>query len=385
MTTTVTVTVSQASTTAGVQKQRTHLMRSTRKLGALLGETPLIIDNSRHEHTASMSSMASRRSGMIFLGTDLLALPPPSPDGLKSVESSGAKMDRPMLFLRRPLPTLLSTAPSPQSPSFPALTPTTPLTPEPVVVDRRKKMAKLTRTLGVNPPAELVFRGVNAKELAAIPSPHYVSSVLAALGPANSTVGSRASMMSVESLASPTREATLLPYRATAARSASSLALPSSSGPWVNGGERFSSPPASSAYPDYSHKHARYGSTSSTRSETPYPAPPVATTSEAEAVESKTSRSTADARFLSRHFIVDLPERTSSRMHVQNLRALSPAVGLRSPSPTWSLSEDVDADADEALVREEVRDGWTGQWTFEGGAAGQDMQDVVKQLREMRL
>ncbi|CAK5268007.1 unnamed protein product, partial [Mycena citricolor] len=234
MTTTVTVTVSQASTTAGVQKQRTHLMRSTRKLGSLLGETPLIIDNSRHEHTASMSSMASRRSGMIFLGTDLLALPPPSPDGLKSVESSGAKMDRPMLFLRRPLPTLLSTAPSPQSPSFPALTPTTPLTPETVVVDRRKKMAKLTRTLGVNPPAELVFRGVSAKEFAAIPSPHYVSSVLAALGPANSTVGSRASMMSVESLASPTREATLLPYRATAARSASSLVLSSPSGPWVN-------------------------------------------------------------------------------------------------------------------------------------------------------
>ncbi|KAJ7763229.1 hypothetical protein DFH07DRAFT_882663, partial [Mycena maculata] len=132
------------------QTHRAHLIRSTRKLGALLGETPQIIESTtpRHAPSASMSSIDSRRSGRIFETNT-----PPRSSSLAPSPTPFAS--RPMLYLKLASPArpLSVSVTSPLTPGFSPLTPTF----APVVVDRRKKMAKLGHLLGQNVPPELVF------------------------------------------------------------------------------------------------------------------------------------------------------------------------------------------------------------------------------------
>ncbi|KAF7360848.1 hypothetical protein MSAN_01114200 [Mycena sanguinolenta] len=123
---------------------RLRLMRSTRKLGELLGETPLLVETLP---TATSSVSTHSRSASTFTSE-------------AASHGDSSHLARPMLLLHLPA-TSSSTAErtsvqSPLSPTF-SLTLNSPVTPTFVVDTRRRKMAKLTRTLGENVPPELVF------------------------------------------------------------------------------------------------------------------------------------------------------------------------------------------------------------------------------------
>ncbi|KAJ7835128.1 hypothetical protein B0H14DRAFT_3461608 [Mycena olivaceomarginata] len=147
--------------------QRLRLMRSTRKLGALLGETPLLVDSSpaaansfspAHGRSASTMSTGTKSSGRLYLSA------PHSPSlclGESHDDSCAAHISRPRLLLHLPSSGRSSPVPtergSPLSPTF-SLSLNSPVTPTfSVDTDRRRKMAKVMRTLGENVPPELVF------------------------------------------------------------------------------------------------------------------------------------------------------------------------------------------------------------------------------------
>ncbi|KAF7342466.1 hypothetical protein MVEN_01836100 [Mycena venus] len=162
------------------EAQRRRLMRSTRKLGALLGETPLVVESvstapmswtRRHSHSVSAVAHESKRSGRVYTAESdslsrtsslRLAKAPVVAEATSHTDSSLAPpVARPMLYLSLPSSGASSPAertplPSPLSPSFISLI--SPTTPTPTAdTTRRRKMAKLVRTLGENVPPELVF------------------------------------------------------------------------------------------------------------------------------------------------------------------------------------------------------------------------------------
>ncbi|KAJ6541720.1 hypothetical protein B0H19DRAFT_1268684 [Mycena capillaripes] len=336
---------------------RQHLIQSTRKLGALLGETPLLLEP-RGYHSANSSississvnsddSIASKRSGRIYADA-----PPPRSSSLAPIDpsikstvsrtpASDRHGPRPLLLLRLASPRPVSMA-SPISPSFPI----SPMTPT-FVVDRRKKMAKLVRTLGANVPPELVFSAVpKSKAEAAIPSPVVVPALLSALAPTHES-RRRTSTASIASptLASPTREAALSSH----AYYASTMADDEG---WVDLAP--SSYPPSPCSPYYAKAsptwNARFADDTDVRTPTSPAARP-----------STTTRSTDDTRYLSRHFEFSAPSRSGS-----------PNSGSRSASPY--------GDYDESTSTYRKEQGWSGEWS---GAQGMD--DVVNRLRGLRM
>ncbi|KAJ7064455.1 hypothetical protein C8F01DRAFT_1126924 [Mycena amicta] len=380
--------------------QRANLMRSTRKLGAILGETPLVIEppsptsdynpslRATHGHSR-VSSTDSRRSGRIFVdplprGPSLAAVPMPTP-----AHEPLQQHQRPQLFvLRRPNHHPLSTltVASPISPGFPShyrprsprSPPLTPLTPTAVVVDKRKKMAKLVRTLGTNVPHDMVFSKTDL-----LPSPHVVPSILTALAPAHGRPASLTMRRreSGDSLASATREAVATSYShsrsfgstnsSSSTKSGSRVISPfaplhrtgtsssdSSADSWV--AISTSSAPASpspaaqyiagwNASADDIHVYGRQPTT-----------PP--------AHVSTTSRSTNDARFLSRH-----------------IEFRGPSLDIeRARTPIYeeeSSSDSDDGRLKPSTYRKEERQGWSGEWT---GVGAGGMDDVVARLRGMK-
>ncbi|KAJ7776348.1 hypothetical protein B0H16DRAFT_1506429 [Mycena metata] len=177
-----TMTTMPPTTHALPHAQRAHLIRSTRKLGDLLGETPLLVESSAgaqtlfsrsHSRSASTMSTESKRSARIFMSSPRtsslgLGAVPAFGDATVHAESSPAPttISRPMLFLRLPAAgsppspaaaERMTPLPSPLSPTF-GLALNSPATPPPTLdTSRRRKMAKLMRTLGENVPPELVF------------------------------------------------------------------------------------------------------------------------------------------------------------------------------------------------------------------------------------
>ncbi|KAJ6609584.1 hypothetical protein B0H10DRAFT_2063619 [Mycena sp. CBHHK59/15] len=137
---------------------RQRLVRSIRKIGSVLGETPLLEANSApaHQHSSSSTNTGSRRLGPFFQSLSSLSLSPSDASSSKSDSGhSELSLTRPSLCLR--VPDVFEPLPPPLSPTFsPSLA--SPLTP-PDNDDstRRRTMAKLTRTLGENVPPELVF------------------------------------------------------------------------------------------------------------------------------------------------------------------------------------------------------------------------------------
>src|SRR3984957_1828163 len=131
--------------------QRLRLLRSTRKLGALLGATPYSEDsslqrsrsqpiNSRSKlskapHPPPLRLDATHQQQQLLQQHNLLLLP-------DDIDPTSLSPNRPRAFTFPP--------PSPHSPDF---------TITPPAVARRRKMAKLVRTLGENVPPELVFGG----------------------------------------------------------------------------------------------------------------------------------------------------------------------------------------------------------------------------------
>ncbi|KAJ7931003.1 hypothetical protein B0H13DRAFT_1960091 [Mycena leptocephala] len=116
-------------------EQRLRLMRSTRKLGALLGETPLLVESIlpssfMTSHSRAMSTEPTR-SGRLYLGAGQVEA---------HMEAAGSTpIPRPLLFgASHPFSLSLN------SPSTPTAEST-----------RRRRMAKLVRTLGENVPPEL--------------------------------------------------------------------------------------------------------------------------------------------------------------------------------------------------------------------------------------
>ncbi|KAJ3920311.1 hypothetical protein F5877DRAFT_77213 [Lentinula edodes] len=140
--------------------QRLRLMRSTRKLGKMLGTTPVI--NSSSEFGQHLS--ASHRD------TPSISLHHSSSPRFTHAPKKSKALPRPLVLSLQSLPASFS---SPRS----SAGPTSPLSPTSISTNiassssyrddhdslddplqtRRKRMAKLTRTLGENIPPELVF------------------------------------------------------------------------------------------------------------------------------------------------------------------------------------------------------------------------------------
>ncbi|KAJ7138866.1 hypothetical protein C8R46DRAFT_1320958 [Mycena filopes] len=173
--------------------QRLRLMRSTRKLGAILGTTPFLVDVDAGDLTLTCAAPASPRSpsfennpnrhsttlsfdsrlGSEDTGTPAALLPAPVQRSPSS-SSTTSSIQRPTLLLRiSTVPTRSGgrrRAPSqawgrPGSPRSPLASPWSDDANNVVgarpadagLAARRKKMARLARTLGENVPPELVF------------------------------------------------------------------------------------------------------------------------------------------------------------------------------------------------------------------------------------
>ncbi|KAJ7486723.1 hypothetical protein FB451DRAFT_1553956 [Mycena latifolia] len=132
--------------------QRVRLMRSTRKVGALLGETPLFIDPSSPQNTAFPDPRAPARQPAYIYAPNPRSSSLPNGQLYASTSRAAA---RPLLAVRvaalDEVDSPLTSASSLSFPVFPA---------SPADEQRRqrtRKMARIVRTLGENVPAELVF------------------------------------------------------------------------------------------------------------------------------------------------------------------------------------------------------------------------------------
>ncbi|KAJ7502648.1 hypothetical protein B0H11DRAFT_2274768 [Mycena galericulata] len=426
------------------QTHRAHLIRSTRKLGALLGETPLLVDAAPgRSHTpsssvSSTSSTDSRRSGRVFE-------PAPRSSSLASVDPNerpasrarAAPGPRPLLYLQLAGPSRPTSvaAPSPLTSGFTPITPTFP------PIDRRKKMAKLVRTLGTNVPPELVFSAPDKRAKRPrdpseyLPSPVLVPALLAALGPAHSrgsTLGPGPPSPNGSMLASPTREAGRMLHadapwggRGNTGSSRAGSVPPSPTSPtdeWIS----IPAPaPLSSSYPPtprsphyikrselYAAERERARERAREReralSPLPTPTPTPARTRSPPARPSQTTRSTPDARYLSRHIVIAPPPtgRSSGESYDESY----------APSSSYAYDEsgdDEQADADESRGSydeqgdadmqtagageapthrsERATQGWSGEWRLSGvnparpGTGPGGMEEVVRSLRALRF
>jgi len=192
-------------------QQRLRLMRSTRKLGAVLGTTPYLLENDMsfailplgkstsrtlkrqgsiftHHQTSSLSVTSTSTSSSHYPSPSVssVTLPqsvapstqsteslPMNPPGLSRTRRHRSGDKVPQLYLRlntvpvSPTDSRVASSlpPTPCTPSPP--TPITPFVPD-ITEIRRKRMAKLARHLGENIPAELVFASESASKPAAI-------------------------------------------------------------------------------------------------------------------------------------------------------------------------------------------------------------------------
>jgi len=215
MSSTTTITLGYPSSPAANAinpSQRVRLMRSTRKLGAVLGTTPYLLDSqsdlpisllpigskkrthqkaqqpiSSCDHPSSSSLLSIHSTSQMSLHSDASSISsisfrqfshrgrvdefPIVPPGITK-DSAGRKSEtkpRPLYLRLNPVPVspsdsrfVLPTTPMPGDANVPSSFPPTPLSPtfSPNVNTpdmRRKKMAKLARFLGENVPPELVF------------------------------------------------------------------------------------------------------------------------------------------------------------------------------------------------------------------------------------
>ncbi|KJA15520.1 hypothetical protein HYPSUDRAFT_71976 [Hypholoma sublateritium FD-334 SS-4] len=168
--------------------ERARLLRSTRKLGAVLGATPRLLEPAAaparafHSPASSVSSVSSLEPEYVLVKHPSRSAPyQPEPRPRPATRASGEKRRRgvpvallfdapgargaltqPRLLRVAPASTAPAPTPMPLSPAASAFN--VPLSPPPPPrkdlddQQRRRKMAKLARTLGENVPPELVFR-----------------------------------------------------------------------------------------------------------------------------------------------------------------------------------------------------------------------------------
>ncbi|KAG6828381.1 hypothetical protein H0H92_008181 [Tricholoma furcatifolium] len=166
-------------------QQRMRLVLSNRKLEAVLGAAPFYIEPTSSVETHLMTPKAIRREGKLFNHSPTSSFASASSTSLSSVEnfvtvdtiprpvtpvkaSSKQELSRPLLLRLRSVPVAPPNYRAALlSPRLPSIAPVSPISPT-FTIDfeklqatslesRRKKMAKLTRTLGENIPPELVF------------------------------------------------------------------------------------------------------------------------------------------------------------------------------------------------------------------------------------
>ncbi|KAK7045131.1 hypothetical protein R3P38DRAFT_2882708 [Favolaschia claudopus] len=149
------------------ESQRRRLMRSARKLETLLGETPLLVQTQKpsagptsfsrgHSRSSSVNSATSSTSRLRTTASLRFGKRPATADAAPPRLPTSEIVPRPTLYLAvpdrkstsTPLP---SPSPSPLSASSSSLALENPTS------TRRRRMAKLSRTLGEMVPAELVF------------------------------------------------------------------------------------------------------------------------------------------------------------------------------------------------------------------------------------
>jgi hypothetical protein len=146
-------------------EQRVRLLRSTRKMEHLLGETPLFIDTSS-PRTATFPVHESRPRAYIYAPPRSSSLGIYTPDAESPHASTSHISARPLLAVRVPPAGsrdshLGSPFASPASISFPTYPPKSPA--DELRNRRTRKMARIVRTLGENVPAELVFPATHAE------------------------------------------------------------------------------------------------------------------------------------------------------------------------------------------------------------------------------
>ncbi|KAJ7264520.1 hypothetical protein B0H12DRAFT_230219 [Mycena haematopus] len=130
---------------------RLRMMRSMRKLTAILGETPVVETYSPAPH--SLAPDSGKRGFFFHASASLSSLVLPS----KKSDTLPAPEHRPSLVLR--MPDTFEPLPSPLSPGFsPTLmSPTSPQEEQPDSDRRRLCLSKVSRTLGENVPPELIL------------------------------------------------------------------------------------------------------------------------------------------------------------------------------------------------------------------------------------
>ncbi|KAJ7183888.1 hypothetical protein C8R46DRAFT_1210026 [Mycena filopes] len=132
-------------------EDRARLIRSNRKLGDVFGETPRVVD------LAAFPQSLERPTATLTKSKRKLPDPPTAPP-------APASDSRPLLYIHVPPSRPADSDPTP-SPTTPARSPTLtiafnlhrPITKARDDATRRRKIAKLSRTLGVPVPTELVF------------------------------------------------------------------------------------------------------------------------------------------------------------------------------------------------------------------------------------
>ncbi|KAJ6457983.1 hypothetical protein C8R45DRAFT_1032495 [Mycena sanguinolenta] len=145
---------------------RRRLVRTTRKVGALLGEIPIVAGTSQSTSMPRARSGHSRSVSTMDVQTNRVPLRRTSsfkPIGNSRVESSTVPtIVRPTLFLSIPTPGTSTPAesttplPSPLTPTFSISSNSSSALGPNVDATRRRNMAKLVRTLGENIPPEYV-------------------------------------------------------------------------------------------------------------------------------------------------------------------------------------------------------------------------------------
>ncbi len=179
--------------------QRARVMRSSRKLGAVLGTTPFLVESNgcsisatlhpasskrENHHDASTQIKRHRRQGSIFeeppihaeislsrepgsSKESLLTMSESSTDELP-VRSRSGDAPRPLVLCLNSTPLSPEKSPFQSVPLTPLSAntevPPTPTTPIELsrAESRRRKMARVVRTLGENVPPELVFQSSDA-------------------------------------------------------------------------------------------------------------------------------------------------------------------------------------------------------------------------------
>ncbi|KAJ7478402.1 hypothetical protein FB451DRAFT_1452917 [Mycena latifolia] len=137
--------------------ERARLVRSMRKVSAVLGETPLIETTGPTPGLLAPSAASTKRGFFYHASASLSSLALPFTKSESHAPATPASDERPALFLR--LPDTFTPLPSPLSPTF-SPTLMSPTTPPPTVVDhegRRLRMAKVARTLGESVPPALIL------------------------------------------------------------------------------------------------------------------------------------------------------------------------------------------------------------------------------------